>query len=340
MVEYVIFGWGAVGKNIARNLGEPRGFYTVADDKIFPGSVDLTKQTYPDATYIIAAADLKMATERLNGHFWVPAFAFVGEPLDRFEEYAIETCLACQRAAIFDNKLFMRSLDIMVTERCTLKCRDCSNLMQHYKKPEDLLLYDVVRGIDAISWETNEVRLIGGEPFLYKYLDSVIIAASLNENIRFITVYTNGTLLPNDGLLEVMAVYNVIVLITEYKGLSRRAEPLRQLLDGRGITHHTIPTDYWTDCGQIFPRNRTIEELRETFATCCGNNLYTLCGTKLYRCPFSANAHRLGLIPGNHIDITKERSIKDFMEVDAISSCHYCAGRPFGAPTIEPAVQL
>ena len=31
--------------------------------------------------------------------------------------------------------LNIKSLDLVVTERCTLKCQDCSNLMQYYKSP-------------------------------------------------------------------------------------------------------------------------------------------------------------------------------------------------------------
>ena len=30
----------------------------------------------------------------------------------------------------------MRSVDIVVTEKCTMKCVDCSNLMQFFEKPE------------------------------------------------------------------------------------------------------------------------------------------------------------------------------------------------------------
>ena len=32
-------------------------------------------------------------------------------------------------------KLNIKYIDIMITEKCSLKCKDCSNLMQYYQKP-------------------------------------------------------------------------------------------------------------------------------------------------------------------------------------------------------------
>ena len=38
---------------------------------------------------------------------------------------------------IRDGKLNIKTIDIQVTEKCSLKCKDCSNLMQYYKRPQD-----------------------------------------------------------------------------------------------------------------------------------------------------------------------------------------------------------
>ena len=35
------------------------------------------------------------------------------------------------------SKTKLNSLDLVLTEKCTLKCVDCSNLMQYYAKPID-----------------------------------------------------------------------------------------------------------------------------------------------------------------------------------------------------------
>ena len=40
------------------------------------------------------------------------------------------------------------SIDLMLTEKCSLKCKDCSNLMQLYAKPIDQDFEMVISSID------------------------------------------------------------------------------------------------------------------------------------------------------------------------------------------------
>jgi hypothetical protein len=318
MPEYVIFGAGAVGRAVSRRHNVP-----ICDDKVDGLSVAEATKLYPNATYIITAADWNMAVDCLTKHgiaSYASVECFVPLPDSRFEEYAINTCIACQNSHIH-KKTFMRSLDIVVTERCTLKCRDCSNLMQHYENPKDLPLDEIIEGLTSIKGDVNEIRLIGGEPFLFKQLDKVIRVAYGIENIRYIMVYTNGTIIPSEEVLRAMKECLAIVLITEYEGLSKNAPELREVMDSYGITHHTIPPDYWTDCGEVYHRGRTPEDNYEVYRNCCAKELYTMIGKKLYDCPFMANAVRAGLIH------------------EEADPCQYCAGRPFNAPKIKAAVQ-
>ncbi|MCO6696995.1 hypothetical protein, partial [Streptomyces sp. Vc17.3-30] len=34
-----------------------------------------------------------------------------------------------------EDTLILKYLDVVVTEACSMKCQDCSNLMQYYTKP-------------------------------------------------------------------------------------------------------------------------------------------------------------------------------------------------------------
>ena len=45
-------------------------------------------------------------------------------------------------------KLFIQSLDLVLTEKCSLKCKDCSNLMQFYAKPVDEDFNQLVESLD------------------------------------------------------------------------------------------------------------------------------------------------------------------------------------------------
>lgn len=47
-----------------------------------------------------------------------------------------------------------------------------------------------------------ELRLLGGEPFLFSQLDRIIDAFIDNDKIKQITIYTNSTMLPTENVLK------------------------------------------------------------------------------------------------------------------------------------------
>ena len=72
-----------------------------------------------------------------------------------------------------DHSLHLKSVDAVVTEGCSLKCIDCSNLMQYYVKPKSSNLELLIQSTQKILSSVDQVlewRVLGGEPFIYKYL--------------------------------------------------------------------------------------------------------------------------------------------------------------------------
>ena len=66
---------------------------------------------------------------------------------------------------------------MVLTEKCSLKCKECSNLMQYYSKPVDEDFEQLTNSLDTFMRtvdHVSEVRLIGGEPMLYKKIDLII----------------------------------------------------------------------------------------------------------------------------------------------------------------------
>ncbi len=81
--------------------------------------------------------------------------------------------------------LRVKSLDVVLTERCSLKCVDCSNLMQYYEKPigaEVEVLVQTLRNFLETVDHVSELRLIGGEPLVSKMLNGSL-TQSLNIRI-------------------------------------------------------------------------------------------------------------------------------------------------------------
>ena len=54
-------------------------------------------------------------------------------------------------------KLYVKSLDVQVTEKCSLACKDCSNLMQYYAKPKDSDLSILMKSIDRFMHCVDEI---------------------------------------------------------------------------------------------------------------------------------------------------------------------------------------
>ena len=57
--------------------------------------------------------------------------------------------------------LFIRSVDLILTEKCSLKCKDCANLMQYYEKPINIESEELIgdlHDICSIADEINEIR--------------------------------------------------------------------------------------------------------------------------------------------------------------------------------------
>lgn len=325
---------------------------------------------YKSANFLIATADIKDVVDQLRclGYLNWYAISSLLRDLDLlrytfnestdFIEYVFTSCILCQDNYLSPDKLFIRSVDIIITERCSLKCRDCSNLMQYYKKPSDCNIEELLRSIDlfcTIVDEINEFRIIGGEPLMNKEWPLIIRKLTEEPKIKKILIYTNGTILPGRDQVEYLKKKKIIFYITDYGVYSRKVDDLVRLLRHNDIGYYVQKAISWTDCAKIKRHDRSVKELKDIFRSCCSKNLITLSGSRLYRCPFAANAARLLAVPDykdDYVDIFQElhgaadiSKVKNkvralLLDKDLLRVCDYCNGRPYGAPEIRPAIQV
>lgn len=266
---------------------------------------------------------------------------------DEFLRYGLEAVKRCHEGYYSDTELFLRSVDIVITEKCSLKCKDCSNLMQYYENPQNVSFDDVCAQLNQLLARIDhlfEVRLIGGEPFMnkdiYKFIDYLIPI----EKISRIIVYSNATIPIDMDKRETLAHNKVVFSLTDYGTLAKNTPRVISQLEGIGAAHRLHPPDNWTDSGVIHDFKRTKDDMKRLFNDCCGKNLLTLSNSRIYRCPFAANADRLSAIPNdgrNSVSVdSSAREIKKYIsEIDYLPACNYCKGRSFNSPSILPAVQ-
>lgn len=266
----------------------------------------------------------------------------------------VEACLAEQETVNKTGYLFIRSIDFMITERCSMKCRDCSNLMQYYREPQNFSASEIKLWLEKFTKyvdEICEVRLIGGEPFMNKQIDDITQIFIDEPKIKFITFYSNGTIMPSEKTWEIISNPKVGFSLTDYGDKSKNLAKILCEIKERGIAYDVHPCGKWTKCSDIFPRRRNEEQLKQVYDECCGKNLTTLLKGRLYKCPFMANAMNLRAIPYNDNDCINpdklaycstqdaKAKIKEYLNRGIYASCDYCSGRGYGDVEIEAAIQ-
>lgn len=328
------------------------------------------KEKYANAFFIIATSEIADVVIQLSNYGFsewcaggnllkeVDLSAYHFDVPSDYSEFVVSSCILCHERFTSPDKIFLRSVDIVITEQCTLKCKDCSNLMQYYASPQRYGADHILEAIDifvSLVDEVNEFRVIGGEPFINKEIHLILKRLVSEPKVNKVVIYTNGTIIPDKKNLDALIHPKILVLITDYGPLSRKIDALKDVLNNIGASFLASKPRNWTDCATIEQHNRTIKEQETVFKNCCVKNLFTILNGRFYRCPFSAHVDRLKAVPNfndDHVDLIREqirgedsavlrKEMKDFIGGKSfLNSCDYCSGRSFGDPEIVPAVQV
>lgn len=172
--------------------------------------------------------------------------------------------------------------ELVLTTRCTMRCESCNNLMQYFdsknaytcsvdKISETLEI--LCRVVDSVAY----VRLIGGEPLLFKDIARVVEVLERKPKIKTFDIVTNGTIKPSPALLEVLAhSYKSWVSISDYTSSPNLTTKLHIDTIAQTLSKHHIPYHInwqdsnasWWDPGRIYKRNRDKEGIINNFKAC------------------------------------------------------------------------
>lgn len=249
--------------------------------------------------------------------------------------------------------VLVQTLDVMITERCSLRCKDCSNLMQYYRNPEDLDFDRLFRALDRLMGSIDhllEFRVLGGETFMNKQAHRYLERLGDYANASRIVVYSNGTILPRPEVLQWLRREDALVRITDYGEVSRRVTEMTGVLEHEGIAYVAEPCTQWQDCSGFRLPITDPELLADQFGRCEAARFVTVLKDRLYQCPFSANATNLSAIPdeaGNYLPLDgtwSDEQIRAGLKAmlrgcQPSPACAYCVGRHM-APTIPSAIQI
>jgi hypothetical protein len=249
--------------------------------------------------------------------------------------------------------LIIPSLDIVITEKCSLRCRDCANLMQYYTDPHDVDFDKLFASLDMFMECVDQVlefRVLGGETFMNRHAHRYIDRLRQYRNYTRIAVYSNGTILPTGENLNCLIQGDTYLRISDYGPLSRNLQKMVEIFDEHRVIYDVLAIDGWQDCAGIKKRERTVEQMSAVHACCCASKSLSILNGRLYGCPFAANACHLGALPPFPGDsLTLDRRLRgselrgwlfDTLRTRrSFSACEYCAGRPIGVAAIPAALQ-
>lgn len=233
-------------------------------------------------------------------------------------------------------------LEIAITSRCSLKCKNCVSLMQFYDKPYDvdteLNILSLRKIFDSVD-QVNQLKILGGEPFMHKDLYKIIDVASKYDSVKKIMIVTNGTIIPKgEDLLRSLSNDKVVIRISYYgEMISRNAEAIKEICKDNNINCSSkFEKEMWQYPGQPYRRNKSIKKLKRQYSKCDASLCNNLLGGKLHHCSRSSNGMNMGVIPDepkDYFDVMQDISRSEFRkeilkfiynDIGYIIACDYC----------------
>lgn len=259
---------------------------------------------------------------------------------DHKKKQNIIVCLAnslIKPLKIFNYKnSYYEYLEIPITNKCSLRCKHCSNLIPCYKKRYDydnqVLLKSIKEFLNCIE-QIVYIRVLGGEPFLSNNLYSVINVILKSNKVQRLEIVTNGTIIPKDKkLIRKLRNNKIIVCISRYPIVDY--EKLILFLKENNIKYRIDKMNYWMTYGNTQKRNKTTKELKKQFKK-CNSVCKSLINGQIHLCPRSSHGTDLGLITDNNEDylniLDPKLSLKDkkmklnkLLKKKYIKACDYC----------------
>ena len=230
----------------------------------------------------------------------------------------------------FSRKLHISRLVVQLGTKCSLRCKDCSNLMQYYRPQMDLNINKITEAIDtllAISYNILRVEFIGGEPFCAQNLGRALEFAINQKKIGTIEITTNGTIFPDKEIHSLLRNDKVKIYVSNYPNIEKQKK-VKEYLFNNNIPYKTLSREKWVVPGGIEKRNKTPEKIRNEYMLCnAGYNCKTLYEDKLFSCARAANLYGLGVKEIEYLQIDSGLSCNSFIEFisrDKSVACDYC----------------
>lgn len=265
-------------------------------------------------------------------------------------------------------KISMSNVSLVITLRCSLKCKLCTAFAPYYKQAPhfsyETLTKSIVRYFELVE-RVEKFTINGGEALLHENLPNIInFVQKYIDRIGMLEILTNGTLVPSERLLESLKRSPKInILINNYgTSISTKIPEIVSAFQKNNITYRlrdqNAEKDYcggWVDISDLSNKNRSKDETAELFSHCVypgAFKCFAIFGDKAYICGVYLRCKTTGVIPDQpmeYVDFSddsvsspeeKINQIQNFFARKFFSSCEYCNGFCPESKRFTPAEQL
>lgn len=226
---------------------------------------------------------------------------------------------------------------MVTTTGCTLKCKNCNNLMPYYHSPYSIDPKELKKDFDRLmaSMDTCvRFSLIGGEPFIYPHLKELLKHAIASKKTMYVGLVTNATIIPQGELLELLKNPKIVVSISNYGVELQKVDELIALFKKNGIKYIPDNASSWVKPGGTEFRGKSLSKLKKEYSGCFSSRYCrTMLKGKLFLCARGAHLYDLGYMQSAHdyFDIREKRSFREFKREmleftysDYADACNYC----------------
>ncbi len=240
-----------------------------------------------------------------------------------------------------------------VTEKCSLKCKDCSFLMQYYQHPQNIDIEKYQRSFERFLETVDrvcELRIYGGEPFMNPDWYKIIKWNADNEKIDRISIYTNGTIIPQERTLKYLSHKKVKLHISNYGFYDELIIKMKEYLEKNNIQFFIRIYDEWVCAGDFEKQLYSDIDLAKKYSRCFLNTSGHFLKGKYYSCPRAAHIENIRAIKADSndsVDFNEDLSIEVFQKkmMDILhkkpflNACRFCPGMDIYGEKVKAAIQ-
>ena len=335
--EYVdkIFLWGG-GRNCRSHLAE------ISEEIEIEGIIDrdsLKEGTTIEGIPVILPYIDTLTNKKIviTTHYGEVSRDLKNAGMEEYIDFCDLRLFLTARAWYRRRQVVLSEVHIAVTTRCTLNCKHCNMYIPFHKGHEMSIsiadLKDQLRLLFSHVDRIINLVLIGGEPLLYEDLHLAVeyIGSYYSDRVRNIEIVTNGTVVPQTELLEVLHKYDVLVSMSDYhlnSAYSKRFHEIERLFLRSNIRVNINQELQWKDFSFPYTRLCLPDDIAYKNMELCDPSFRGYNDSKLYFCHLVWSADRAGIFQEKNTDYIDLASLSadDHEKVVMLNVCCHDEG--------------